>query len=245
MLELGFSPDARHRFGDQPLHTAAYGGNAEVVRLLIDRGADIDGRDARFDSKPLTFATVGSGELAGRRGNWTEVVRVLIDAGASRDDVWISNKPPSEAVGELLRGYGINPDDEPAPQQDETEAPGALGTGVIADIARHLEAAYNDRDLDLLGSLLHPQVHWTGVCNSSDEVLDWYRHLLADGIRSRVESVEVDGDAIVLGLDLARQAEGARPAAPDHLYQVFAVEHAQIIHIHVYPDRASALARRG
>jgi hypothetical protein len=41
------------------------------------------------------------------------------------------------------------------------------------------------------------------------EVLEWYRSLLADGIRSTVESVEVDGDAVVLGLSVAREAEGA------------------------------------
>ena len=119
----------------------------------------------------------------------------------------------------------------------------ALGTGVMADIARHLEAAYRDLDLELLGSLLHPQVHWTGVCTNSGEVLDWYRSLLADGIRSTVESVEVDGDAVVLGLSVARQAEGARPAPPELLYQVFTVDNAQVIEIHVYPDRASALTR--
>ncbi len=59
----------------------------------------------------------------------------------------------------------------------------------MADIARHLEAAYRDLDLELLGSLLHPQVQWTGVCGNRAQVLDWYRSLLADGIRSAVESV--------------------------------------------------------
>jgi ankyrin repeat protein len=244
MLELGFSPDARNGSGEQPLHSAAYAGNADMVRLLIDAGADVDGRDARFDGTPLAFATVGSGERAGRPGNWIEVVRSLVDVGASRDDVWISDKPPSEEVIDLLRGYGINPDDEPDLQpDDQTEVPGAAGTGVMADIARHLEAAYSDLDFELLGSLLHPQVHWTGVCSNSAQVLDWYRSLLADGIRSTIESVEVDGDAVVLGLSVARQAEGARPAPPEHLYQVFTVENAQVIEIHGYPDRASALTR--
>jgi hypothetical protein len=86
-------------------------------------------------------------------------------------------------------------------------------------------------------------VHWTGVCSNSEQVLDWYRSLLADGIRSTVESVEVDGDAVVLGLAVSRQAEGARPALPELLYTVFTVEDAQVIEIHVYPDRRSALSR--
>ena len=210
MLDLGLSPHARNGFGEQPLHTAAYVGNAEMVRLLIDAGADVDGRDTRFDATPLAFATVGSGELAGQTGNWIQVVRALVDAGASRDGVWISGKPPSEEVIDLLLGYGITPDDEPELQlDDQTEVPGAVGADVMVDIARRLEAAYRDLDLELLGSLLHPQVHWTGVCTNKGEVLDWYRNLLTDGIRSTVESVEVNGDAVVLGLSVARQAEGA------------------------------------
>ena len=111
-----------------------------------------------------------------------------------------SGKPPSEEVIDLLRGYGITPDDEPEPGPDDEDGPApSLGTGVMADVARHLDAAYRDLDLDLLGSLMHPEVHWTGVCSNSADVLDWYRCLVADGLRSTIESVEVDGDAVVLG----------------------------------------------
>ena len=90
MLDLGFSPHARNEFGEQPLHTAAYCGNAEVVQLLMGAGADIDARDDRFDGTPLAFAAVGSGEQAGQPGDWTETVRLLIDAGASPHYVWVA-----------------------------------------------------------------------------------------------------------------------------------------------------------
>jgi hypothetical protein len=244
MLDLGFSPHARNDSGEQPLHTAAYHGNAAVARLLLEAGAGVDARDARFDGTPLAFATVGSGEQAGKPGDWAETVRVLIEAGASRHDVWVSGKPPSEEVIALLQRYGITPD-EPAERQpdDQTEVPGPIGAGVMADIARHLEAAYRDRDLGLLGSLLHPQVQWTGLCSNRDQVLDWYQGLLADGTVATVHSVQVDRDAVVLGLAVARTAEGARPAPPQHLYQVFTVDGAQIIDIRGYPDRHSALTR--
>ena len=88
-----------------------------------------------------------------------------------------------------------------------------------------------------------PRSTGPGSAATAAQVLDWYRGLLADGIRSTVESVEVDGDAVVLGLSVARQAEGARPAPPELLYQVFTVDNAQVVEIHVYPDRASALTR--
>jgi hypothetical protein len=245
LLHLGFPPDARNRSGEQPLHTAAYLGNAAVVRLLLDAGADVDARDARFDSTPLTFATVGSREGAGKPGDWTGTVRQLVEAGAARQGVWISAKPPSEEVMALLRSYGITPD-EPAGQQPDDQAtePGSAGTGVMADIAAHLEAAYRDRDLDLLGSLLHPDVHWTGDCQSKAHVLEWYRGLLADQTVATVRNVEVDRDAVVLGLSVGGQAQGARPARPQELYQVFTVGGAQIIDIRVYPDRGSALSRQ-
>jgi ankyrin repeat protein len=244
MLELGFSPHDRNTSGEQPLHNAAYHGNAAVVRLLLDAGADVDARDARFDGTPLAFATVGSGEQAGRPGNWIATVQLLIDAGASRRDVWISDKPPNEEVADLLRSYGISPSDESEQDGDEADdVPRSIGTGPIADIAHHLEAAFRTLDLELLGSLLHPQVHWSGLCNTSAQVLDWYRQSLAEGIRPTVETVEVDRDAVLLGITLSRQAEGARPAPAEHLYQVFKVDHGEILEIRGYPDRASALAR--
>lgn len=244
-LESRLSPHGVNGFGEQALQTAAYQGNAAVVRVPLDAGADIDARDGRFDSTPLAFATVGSGEQVGKPGDWIETVRLLIAAGASRSDVWISMKPPSEEVAEVLRHYGITPGGaaEQRPDDHQAEVAGSVGTGVIAEIARHLETAYRDRDLDLLASLLHPQVHWTGLCQNSRQVLDWYRGLLSGGVVATVQGVEVNGDAVVLSLSLAGQAEGSRPAPPQHLYHVFAVEDAQVVEIRGDSDRASALAR--
>jgi ankyrin repeat protein len=243
MLSLGFSPHAR-RYGEEPLHAAAYRGDPAVVAFLLHAGADVDACDARFDSTPLAFATVGSGEQAGKPGDWIETVRLLIEAGAARHGVWITGKPPSEEVAELLLRYDIAPDDSDEQQSaDQNDEPGSIGTGLMADIAQHLEAAYRDLDLDLLGSLLHPDVQWTGVCRSSADVLDWYRALLADGTTATVHSVEVDRDAVILALSVARPAQGARPAPPQRTWQVFTVGDAQIIDIRGYPDRRSALTR--
>jgi len=244
MLDCGFLTGARNDFGEQALHTAAYHGNATAVRVLLDAGADVDARDARFDATPLGFATVGSGEHAGERGDWVGTVRQLIEAGASRQGVWITGKPPSQEVKELLLHFGIRPDAPTEPQPDvQAETAQPLAAGIMTDIARHLEAAYGDGDLDLLGSLLHPDVHWTGACHNSTEVIAWYRRLLADGTTCTVESVEVDGDAVLLGLSVSLSAEDARPAPPQHLYQAFTVDDAQIVDIRAYRDRKSALAR--
>jgi hypothetical protein len=121
--------------------------------------------------------------------------------------------------------------------------PRPIGTGVLADVARHLETAYRNLDLELLGSLLHPEVQWTGLCRTSAEVLDWYRQRLAEGFRPAVESVEVDRDAVVLGMSLPRPAIGATLAPAESLYQVFEVDNGEVVEIRGYPDHSSALAR--
>lgn len=253
MLELGFGHDARDESGEAPLHTAAYHGNADGVRLLLAAGAELDARDARFDATPLAFATVGSGEQDGELGDWVATVRLLLEAGADRRDVWVTGKPPSREVAQLLDGYGIGPgqgDGEQRAQGDcggvpgaVADSPAALGDDVLSQIARHLEAACREGDLELLASLLHPQVRWTGLCRTSAQVLDWYRTALADGTTSTLESVEIDRDAVVLALTLTRPTEGARPAPAHRLVQVFTVAGAQIVEIRGYPDRRSALTR--
>ena len=96
----------------------------------------------------------------------------------------------------------------------------------MGEIAGHLETACRDLDLDLLGSLLDPEVRWTGLCSDRAQVLDWYRDLLAEGTVATVRSVEVDRDAVVIGMAVSRRAEGARPAPPQQLYQVFTVDGA-------------------
>ena len=82
-----------------------------MVQALLDAGADVDGRDDRFEATPLAYATVGSGEQAGKPGDWSETVRLLVEAGASKDGVWISDKPPSEEIMESLAQCGITPDE--------------------------------------------------------------------------------------------------------------------------------------
>ena len=236
MLDLGFSPQAR-RFGEQPLHAAAYHGNTPAVRLLLAAGADVDARDERFGATPLAFATVGSGERAGQPGDWTGTVRLLIEAGASRQDVWITDKPPGEDIADFLRQYGITPAGQAGEPGDHTSALEPDGAGIMAEIARHLETACRDLDLDLLGSLLHPEVRWTGLCHGKAQVLDWYRARLAEGTTVTVRSIETGPDAVVIGLTVTGRAEGARPAPPQQIYQVFIVDDAQITEIHGYDDR--------
>jgi ankyrin repeat protein len=114
MLDLGFPPGTRSERDDgaTALHLAAAAGSVSTVRLLLDRGADIEARDTTWDSTPLEWAIVGSGMRLGHDPDpaWPETVGALLDAGASTDGIVLSpddQKPPSPEVAALLRARGI------------------------------------------------------------------------------------------------------------------------------------------
>lgn len=114
MLDLGFPTSTRRRCdGATALHAAAYAGRPDVVRLLIDHGADIEARDHRFQSTPLSWAMVGSGQPPrDRPGDWVATVELLFDAGTRADGGWTAAKPPSDPVAEVLLAHGIGPEDD-------------------------------------------------------------------------------------------------------------------------------------
>jgi hypothetical protein len=116
MLDLGYPLDAHDgEDGGTVLHTAAYAGSADTVGLLLGRGADVEARDTRWDSTPLIWATIGSGQRPRHNpgADWLGTVRALIEAGASSEGITLSPddpQPPSHQVAELLRSYGIGTD---------------------------------------------------------------------------------------------------------------------------------------
>ena len=87
LLDAGADPNAKQSpEGSTPLGVAANRGWESIVRLLLKRGAKVDG-PARTLQTPL--------HLAAREGN-TAVVRILLDAGASRTALDFERKTPFE-----------------------------------------------------------------------------------------------------------------------------------------------------
>ena len=77
LLAHGADPSARWAHWDAlvtPLHLAALGGHQEIVRLLLDAGADPRIRDSKHDSDALGWA-----EFFGR----ADLVRILAEHAAS------------------------------------------------------------------------------------------------------------------------------------------------------------------
>jgi len=68
--------DAGARATSEILMTAAKGGNAEIVRMLVDRGADVNGREASRGETALMWAVAA---------NHAEAARLLIERGADKD----------------------------------------------------------------------------------------------------------------------------------------------------------------
>ena len=120
MLDLGFPLNAPvGDDGASPLHAAAGAGAAELVALLLERGADIEAKDTTWASTPLCWATVGSGLGLGHslRADWVTTIQTLIAAGASTEGVWVAGKPPSDDVAVVLGAHGVHP-----PEDEEDEA---------------------------------------------------------------------------------------------------------------------------
>ena len=116
MLDLGLPIEGRRDGteddGATALHAASWAGSAETVALLLSRGADITARDARWQSQPLEWALVGSGEspTSAPVRDWVMTVKQLLDAGASLEGIDLQPddpKQPSAAVLELLRSRGL------------------------------------------------------------------------------------------------------------------------------------------
>jgi ankyrin repeat protein len=81
MLDVGFPIEGRSQHNGTALHWAAWQGNAELVRALLEKGgrAQLGIRDNDFDATPLNWAKHGS-ENCGR-GDYETVIQLLSSPG--------------------------------------------------------------------------------------------------------------------------------------------------------------------
>ena len=99
-LECGLSVDARGQHEATALHWAAFQGNAEMARVLLEHGAPLEVIDADFKNTPLGWAIHGSEHGWHReRGDYAGTVESLLQAGAKRP----AEIGGTEAVRDVLR----------------------------------------------------------------------------------------------------------------------------------------------
>jgi ankyrin repeat protein len=100
MLDCGWPVVTSHR--QTPLHWAAFHGNVEMARALIEHNAPLEVLDTEHNGTPLGWAIHGSQfGWHCRTGDYPRVVKTLLDAGAARPKE-ISG---SESVQSVLRNH--------------------------------------------------------------------------------------------------------------------------------------------
>lgn len=103
MLDLGFDIGFKKsgEWGATALHWAAWYGQTQMVRLLLERGAPLDlPANPPEDSTPFIWAAHGFGHCKNPQGDYAAIVRAMIEAGAKPDAKLA--EMASEEVAELI-----------------------------------------------------------------------------------------------------------------------------------------------
>lgn len=103
LLQTNIDINALHR-GETPLHWAAYSGQAEIVRLLLESKARVDIKDESFNGTALGWALYAWGEKkpSPDREKYYEIVRLLVAAGSFVDPDWLNEKDRGYPLEKLI-----------------------------------------------------------------------------------------------------------------------------------------------
>jgi len=105
LLAAGVPVDARGEMGATALHWACWKGYADLVQLLLERGASMTIEDQQFQGTPPGWFGHGVHNCNEGTGNYAEVARLLIAAGATIPRV---DLPTGKAdVDAVLRERGL------------------------------------------------------------------------------------------------------------------------------------------
>lgn len=113
----------------------------------------------------------------------------------------------------------------------------------VAEVAEQLRLVFAGPDLELLGSMLHPDVRWgegpqPRACRSRADVLVTFARLLGDGVGGEVADVKVLPHGVVVHL-LVRWPQEREDARPE-VWQSYRVEAGMVTEIRGHDDEAEA-----
>jgi hypothetical protein len=93
LIERGIDIGEGHR-GETALHVAAYGGHADVVSLLLTRGAPLTAEDEIWGGMPLGWVFYAWSNTPDdvERDRYYRVIELLIDAGATVQPEWLDDE---------------------------------------------------------------------------------------------------------------------------------------------------------
>jgi hypothetical protein len=104
MLAAGLPVDTFSQHHATPLHWAAWHGNADLVRLILEQHPPLENADNDYKGTPLGWAIHGSENGWHRQmGDYGATVSALLDAGAR----FTGKVEGTEAVRNVLREHGL------------------------------------------------------------------------------------------------------------------------------------------
>lgn len=101
LLEAGVLIDVRGGMGETALHWACWKGNTALMRLLLDRGAPLDAKEATYGAVPSGWLHHGATNCG--EGNYAQGTRILLAAGVRDWDEPSGNA----AMDAVLREAGL------------------------------------------------------------------------------------------------------------------------------------------
>ena len=162
LLELGLSPDVEHG-GWTALHSTAHSNAARVAKLLIERGATVDVREAKYHSTPLGHAVwAGNHDMVDLLSGVSRDVIALVRAGklerlrtllgedpsltqATRDGrtvLFFVSAPEERAIeiAEVLLARGVDPNFKDGDELTAADAAAKSGLEELADLLREAQS---------------------------------------------------------------------------------------------------------
>ncbi|HEY1762517.1 MAG TPA: nuclear transport factor 2 family protein [Acidimicrobiales bacterium] len=117
----------------------------------------------------------------------------------------------------------------------------------MEQVARDLRLAYELGDTELFGALLAPDVTWgppgdPPTCRSKNQVLAWYENGANAGARAQVQSIEIVGEQLLVGLVVVGTSSAKKLSRQAVRWQVLTVSGSRIVDIVGFEQKSDATA---